>query len=175
MQNRYYKPIKLADSLSGINKNMVNKFGNIYYTIYSKWEEIVGAFFIQYSHPEKITITSQNSNNEIKELLPVLCNELVNSSQNFTDKEIEKSKSQLKASMLMSIESTMNNAMIAAYQLLRYDRLIEIEEKINKIDKVTKNSIEKIAEKLVKSTPTISSIGPISKLENVDQIKKRLN
>ena len=77
--------------------------------------------------------------------------------------------------MLMSIESTMNNAMIAAYQLLRYDRLIEIEEKINKIDKVTKNSIEKIAEKLVKSTPTISSIGPISKLENVDQIKKRLN
>ena len=67
MQNRYYKPIKLADSLSGINKNMVNKFGNIYYTIYSKWEEIVGAFFIQYSHPEKITITPQNSNNEIKE------------------------------------------------------------------------------------------------------------
>ena len=67
MQNRYNKPIKLADSLSGINKNMVNKFGNIYYTIYSKWEEIVGAFFIQYSHPEKITITPQNSNNEIKE------------------------------------------------------------------------------------------------------------
>ena len=67
MQNRYYKPIKLADSLSGINKNMVNKFGNIYYTIYSKWEEIVGAFFIQYSHPEKITIAPQNSNNEIKE------------------------------------------------------------------------------------------------------------
>ena len=67
MQNRYYKPIKLADSLSGINKNMVNKFGNIYYTIYSKWEEIVGAFFIQYSHPEKITITSQNSKNTIIE------------------------------------------------------------------------------------------------------------
>ena len=67
MQNRYNKPIKLADSLRGINKNMVNKFGNIYYTIYSKWEEIVGAFFIQYSHPEKITIAPQNSNNEIKE------------------------------------------------------------------------------------------------------------
>ena len=63
MQNRYNKPIKLADSLRGINKNMVNKFGNIYYTIYSNWAEIVGTFFVQYSHPEKITITSQNSNN----------------------------------------------------------------------------------------------------------------
>ena len=67
MQNRYNKPIKLADSLKGVNKNMINKFGNIYYTIYSKWLEIVGAFFIQYSYPEKITITSQNFNSEIKE------------------------------------------------------------------------------------------------------------
>ena len=67
MQERYNKPIKLADSLRGINKNMVNKFGNIYYIIYSKWPEIVGTFFIQYSHPEKITITSQTSKNTIIE------------------------------------------------------------------------------------------------------------
>ena len=64
MKNRYNKPIKLADSLRGINKNTVNKFGNIYYTIYSQWAEIVGVFFIQHSHPEKITISSQNYNKE---------------------------------------------------------------------------------------------------------------
>ena len=55
MEVRKYKPIKLADSLNGINKNLVNRFGKIDYVIYSKWAEIVGKFFFQYTLPEKIT------------------------------------------------------------------------------------------------------------------------
>ena len=35
--------------------------------------------------------------------------------------------------------------------------------------------IEKIANKLLISKPTISSIGPIGNLETIDQIKNRLN
>ena len=75
----------------------------------------------------------------------------------------------------MSIESTMTNEMVAAYQLLRYDKLIDLQEKIVKIDKVSKSSIERIANKLLISEPTISSIGPIRNLETIDQIKNRLN
>ena len=120
-------------------------------------------------------VVAGTGKNEIKELLPVLCDELINSPVNLTEKEIEKSKTQLKTSTLMSTESTMNNATTAAYQLIRYGRLIEIDERIDKINNVTKSSIETNATKLLSSKPTISSIGPIKDLETLDKIQDRFN
>ena len=56
MKERNYKPVRFADSIRGINKNLVNQVGSINYIIYSKWTEIVGNFFVHHSQPEKITI-----------------------------------------------------------------------------------------------------------------------
>ena len=112
---------------------------------------------------------------EIKELLPVLCNELLNAPKNLTEKEIEKSKTQLIAATLMASESTMSNAAIAVHQLFTEGKLIDIQETIEKINKVTKSSIEKVANKILSSKPTIASIGPIKQLETLDKIQKRLN
>ena len=61
MQKRSFKPIKLADSLQGFNKNLVNKIGKVDYIIYSNWAEIVGKFFVKYSKPEKITTMPHSS------------------------------------------------------------------------------------------------------------------
>ena len=55
MDNRKYKPVKLIESLEGINYDLANKFGKIEYVIYSKWPQIVGEFFAEYSKPNKIT------------------------------------------------------------------------------------------------------------------------
>ena len=69
----------------------------------------------------------------------------------------------------------MANATIAAYQLFRNGKLIDMKERIEKINNVTKTSIEKVANKLLSSKPTISSIGPIKQLEYLDKIQNRLN
>ena len=61
MQKRSFKPIKLADSLQGFNKNLVNKIGKVDYIIYSNWAKIVGKFFVKYSKPEKITTMPHSS------------------------------------------------------------------------------------------------------------------
>ena len=50
-----------------------------------------------------------------------------------------------------------------------------MDEKIKKIEEVSKLSIEKVAKKLFLSLPTISSIGPIKNLETIDKIQKRFN
>ncbi len=112
---------------------------------------------------------------QIKELLPVLCEELLNAPKNLTEKEIEKSKTQLKSATLMSTESTMANAAIAVHQIFTKGKLIKIEETIEKIQNVTKSSIEKAANKLLSSKPTIASIGPIKNLETLDKVQNRLN
>ena len=110
---------------------------------------------------------------QIKELLPVLCDELQEVPKNLTEKEIEKSKSQLRSATLMSRESTMSNASIGVHQILTKGKLIDKNEIIQKIQNVSKSSIEKVANKIVKSKPTIASIGPIKELESIDQITRR--
>ena len=42
------------------------------------------------------------------------------------------------------------------------------------INNVTKSSIEKVANKILSSKPTVASIGPIKQLETLDKIQKRL-
>ena len=57
---RNYKPLKIADSLRGINQKILYKFGKIDYIIHAKWPEIVGIFFIQHSEPQKISSLSKS-------------------------------------------------------------------------------------------------------------------
>ncbi|PPR45069.1 MAG: putative zinc protease [Alphaproteobacteria bacterium MarineAlpha5_Bin11] len=120
-------------------------------------------------------VVAGTGKNEIKELMPVLCEELTNSPENLSEEEIEKGKAQLKASILMGMESSQSNAMKSAYQLLRYKRLIDNEEQIKSINEVSKKSIERVVKKLLNSNPTIASIGPVENLETIDKIKLRFN
>ena len=161
-----YSAIMGAGGSSRLFQEIREKRGLVY-SIYAGAES--------FSDSGTFQVVAGTGKNEIKELLPVLCEELVNSPKNLTEKEIEKSKAQLKTSTLMSIESTMSNAIVAAYQLFRYGKLIDMQERIEKINNVTKTSIEKVANKLLSSKPTISSIGPIKQLESLDKIQNRLN
>ena len=63
----------------------------------------------------------------------------------------------------------------AAGQLLAYNRLIDIEELIEKLNNVTKESIERVVRKMLQSKVTIASIGPIKNLEKLENIQSRFN
>ena len=75
----------------------------------------------------------------------------------------------------MAMESSSSNAGTSAYQLLRFNKLIEIDERIKKIENVTKDSIERVIIKLLKSKPTVASIGPIKNLEVLEKIQSRFS
>ena len=163
---RVYSAIMGAGGSSRLFQEIREKRGLVY-SIYADIDS--------FSDSGTFQVVAGTGKNEIKELLPVLCDELTNSPKNLNEKEIEKSKAQLKASTLMGQESTMNNATSAAYQLLRFGKLIHINDRIKRIENVSKLSIEKISKKILSSNPTISSIGPIKELESLDKIKSRIN
>lgn len=52
--NRKFSPITISDSLKGVNRKFLYKFGKLDFTIHSKWRDIVGSFFINHSEPIKI-------------------------------------------------------------------------------------------------------------------------
>ena len=60
---RAFVPKKIGDSLNNIKKKFSNKYGRIEYIILSKWPEIVGSFFADYSEPEKISSFIETENN----------------------------------------------------------------------------------------------------------------
>ena len=76
---------------------------------------------------------------------------------------------------MMGRESAFRRCESAARQLLVFNRVIEPQEVIEKINEVTKETVEKIAERILATPITIASIGPIKNLDSLDKIKKRLN
>ena len=75
---------------------------------------------------------------------------------------------------MMGRESALGVAK-ATRQLLVFGRIIEPSETLEKINAVSKESVEKIAKQIVKGPITISSIGPIKNLEKIEQIQSRIN
>jgi len=52
---RTFIPKKIGETLKKVNKSYSAKFGKIEFLIISKWPQIVGNFFADYSEPDKIS------------------------------------------------------------------------------------------------------------------------
>jgi predicted Zn-dependent peptidase len=135
----------------------------------------ISSFSSAYSDTGVFGIYLGTGDSQIKELIPVLCDQLNTSSDSITEKEINRGKAQLKASLLMGRESAFRRCEVAARQLIVFNRVIEPPEILKKIDEVNIETVKRIAKKIVSRPITISSIGPIENLETLDKIQARLN
>jgi predicted Zn-dependent peptidase len=76
-----------------------------------------------------------------------------------TDAELQRSKAQLKAGLLMALESSAVNAEQMARQLLAQGRLIPISELIEEVDAVDPARIKAFAQTLTEEVPSVAVIG----------------
>ena len=134
----------------------------------------ISSFSSSYTDTGMFGVYAGTGESQIEELIPVLCDEFKKSPDSITEKEINRGKAQLKASLMMGRESAFRRCESAARQLLVFDRVIDPIETIKQIDAVSKETVEKIAKQIVSGPMTISSIGPIKKLETLDKIQSRL-
>lgn len=111
---------------------------------------------------------------EVTELVPVMCDEIVKTCAHVEMDEVQRARAQLKASILMSLESTSSRCEQVARQILVYDRLISTEEVVQKLEEVTADDITRVARKIFSTTPTLAAIGPLGSLEGYDLIRDRL-
>jgi len=134
----------------------------------------ISSFCSSYTDTGIFGIYSGTGDSQIQELIPVLCDQLNNTPDSITENEINRGKAQLKASLMMGRESAFRRCEIAARQLLVFNQLIEPKEILNKIDKVNIDTVKNISKKILSKPMTISSIGPIEKLEKLENIQSRL-
>lgn len=97
----------------------------------------------------------------LKPLTEVLREELVMAATDRpSDSEVERAKAQIKAGLLMSLESTSARAEQLARQLLVADRVIPVEELIGRVDDVSPDHMRKVAARILQEArPSIVVVG----------------
>ena len=76
-----------------------------------------------------------------------------------TAPEIVRSKAQLKAGLLMSLESSSSVAEQMARQLLVHGRVIPSEELVRRVDQVSDHELRTFASRLVSAPPSVAVAG----------------
>jgi predicted Zn-dependent peptidase len=112
---------------------------------------------------------------QIGELVPVVCDQLAAVARKVDEAELGRARAQLKAGLLMSLESTMSRAEQLGQHLLTFGRPLTVAEIIAHIDAVDTEAVRQAAGKLFVSPPTVAALGPVSGLEPFDRIASRLS
>jgi predicted Zn-dependent peptidase len=111
---------------------------------------------------------------EIEELLPLVCAEILKVGRDVDSEEVARARAQLKASILMSLESTSARCDQLARQLLVFGRPLPPSEVVSKIEAVDVEAVLRVARRLVAAPPTVTALGPVARMERYDQVATRL-
>jgi predicted Zn-dependent peptidase len=135
----------------------------------------VFSFAACYKDTGIFSIYAGTGEEQTPELVPVLCDEILSLMNQARDEELSRAKAQLKASMMMGLESCFAQSEDIARQLLIFGRRIPQEETIAEIDAVDAKAIKRVGERLIEGArPTLAAIGPVSKLPSLEAVEQRL-
>jgi len=110
---------------------------------------------------------------QVEELIPVIGEQMEAVAREPGDAEIERARNQIKAGLLMSLESTNARSEQLANQLLVYGRPIPVDEIVGRIDAVDAVAIRRLADRLRSGPVTVAALGPIDWLESHEAIAAR--
>lgn len=112
----------------------------------------------------------------LKELLPMILDELSKASQNIHPNELQRAQAQYRANLTISQENPSSQAHFIARQILLYGRPIPISETIERLDLITPTRLTDLAHRLfINSTPTLTAVGPVGPLMNFDDLTSILS
>jgi predicted Zn-dependent peptidase len=97
---------------------------------------------------------------QIDELLPVVHKELDRFSKTLELVEMNRAKAQLKAGLMMGLESTTARCEQLANHMLIYGRPLTSDEILAKVDAVTSDHVTSLANRLFTSPMTLTTLGP---------------
>lgn len=110
---------------------------------------------------------------QVAELIPVMCDQLAGIGATLTQVELERARTQSKAGVLMSLESTAARCEQLGQQMLVFGRPIPVAEITERIEAVDKAAIERVAARLTRGRPTFAAIGPLSRVEAFEAMAAR--
>ena len=135
----------------------------------------IGTSFDGYSDVGLFLCYSGTSGEKIRELSEVIALEFNKSLTGITQAEIERAKTQLRASLLMSLESSSSRSERLARGLIIWDKIVEVQETISKIDNVSLQDVKEFSSRMFSNLkPAMVLYGQVSDAPKLDEFCAKL-
>jgi len=135
----------------------------------------IHAFHMPYSDTGLFGLYAGTDERDAPELMRVVIDQIGDATDTITEAEVSRAKAQMKAGLLMALESSEARVGQLARQMLAYGRPITLEEIVAKVDAVTVESARAAGHALIgRGRPAIAALGPGRGLESTAAIAESL-
>ena len=133
------------------------------------------AFHAPYSDTGMFGLYAGTDATDVAELMRVVVGEIEGTAETINEAEVARAKAQMKAGLLMALESSGARAEQLARQMLYWGRPIPLDELVGKIDAVTVESARTAGRALIaRGRPAVAALGPGAGLESAATIADSL-
>ncbi len=135
----------------------------------------IHAFHMPYTDTGLFALYAGTDESDAPELMRVVIDQIGNATETLNDTEVRRAKAQMKAGLLMALESSEARVGQLARQMLAYGRPIPVDEIVAKVDAVTVKSARDAGQTLIgRAKPAIAALGPGSGLASTAAIAESL-
>jgi len=127
-----------------------------------------------YEDTGQITVYAGTSAEEIDDLVGLTMDELKRAAEDMSEAEVNRARAQLKAGLLMGLESPSSRAERNARLLAIWGRVPGVEETVAKIDAVSTADVRTYAEGLIGARAAMALYGPVQDAPGLEAVKARL-
>ena len=127
-----------------------------------------------YADTGTTTIYAGTSADQVGELATITIDEMKRAAEDMSAEEVARARAQMKAGMLMGLESPSNRAERLARLVQIWGRVPPLEETVAKIDAVSTADVRAFAEKMAVQAPAALALyGPVGSAPTLEQLQER--
>ena len=120
-------------------------------------------------------VAASTGEEQVTELLPVVLDELRKATDQISDEEVVRVRNQIRAGLLMSLESPSSRAGQLARQQILWGRPIPLQETVERINRITADRVKQVARQIFEAGKvSLAGIGPVAKLPDYQTIAAQL-
>jgi predicted Zn-dependent peptidase len=127
-----------------------------------------------YADTGMTTIYAGTSAEQIGDLAAITVDELKRAADDMSEAEVARARAQLKAGLLMGLESPSSRAERSARMVAIWGRVPDLAETIEKIDDVTPEKVRALAGALTQGAPALALYGPVERAPALAALRDRL-
>jgi predicted Zn-dependent peptidase len=136
------------------------------YSIYS--------FHWDYADAGLFGVYAGSADRDAAEVVAAALDCLAEATQTLGESEIRRAKAQMKVSILTALESPAARAQQLARQMQIYGRPLSLDEMIARVDAISVDAVRKTGVVMLKSPPTVATIGAVAKVPGRAQVAEAL-
>ncbi|WP_026381177.1 M16 family metallopeptidase [Afifella pfennigii] len=134
----------------------------------------ISAFHWAFSDSGVLGVHTATSKGDLKPATALIVEELQKITDGIFDDELARAKAQIKAGLLMALESPAARAGQLARQIMVLGRPLALEELLADLERMTQKDVAEMAKQTLASPLTLAAVGPIGRLPDTSSIAGRL-